>query len=81
MLGLASRGVLEFNRDTAFERFAALNPDLAERVAMIARLRPFYGLANGRKPEPLPFSYHDAAMKMEDSVNAIDSLAERVTCP
>lgn len=80
MLGLASRGVLEFNRDTAFERFASMNPDLAERVATVARLRPFYRLVSDRKPEPLPFSYHDAAMEMEESVDAIDSLAERVIC-
>jgi predicted nucleotidyltransferase len=80
MLGLASRGVLEFNRDTALQRFATLNPDMSERVAAVARLRPFYRLVSDRKPEPLPFSYHDAAIEMEDAVNAIDSLAERVIC-
>lgn len=79
MLGLASRGVLEFNRDAAFERFTTLNPDLAERVATVAQLRPFYRLVSGRNPEPLPFSYHDAAKEMEEAVNAIDFLAERVT--
>jgi predicted nucleotidyltransferase len=79
MLGLASRGVFEFNRDAAFARFATLNPDLAERVVTVARLRPFYQLVSGRSPEPLPFPYHDAAKKMEEAVNAIDSLAERVT--
>jgi hypothetical protein len=77
---LAKRGVLEFNRESAFERFTALNPDLAERVATVARLRPFYLLVTGRKPEPLPFSYHAAAMEMKETVNAIDTLAERATC-
>ncbi len=81
MLGLASRGVLEFNRDAAFRRFAALNPDLAEKIAKVARLRPFYQLASGRKREALPFSYHDAAIEMEEAVNAIESLAERAVCP
>jgi len=81
MLALARRGVLEFNRDAAFARFTALNPDLAEQVAKVARLRPFYRLVSGRKPEPLPFSYHDAAIEMEEAVNAIESLAERATCP
>jgi predicted nucleotidyltransferase len=81
MLGLASCGVLEFNREAAFERFASLNPDLAEQVATVERLRPFYRLVSGRKLEPLPFSYHDAARKMEEAVNAIEFLAERATCP
>ena len=80
MLGLANRGVLEFNREAAFERFTALNPDLAERVATVARLRPFYRLVTGRQSEPLPFSYQDAAIEMEETVNAIDSLAESATC-
>jgi len=81
MLGLANRGVLEFNRDAAFERFTALNPDLAEQVARVTRLRPFYRLVSGREPEPLPFSYHNAAIEMGEAVNAIESLAERATCP
>lgn len=80
MLTLACQGVLEFNRDAAFERFATMNPHLADRVATIARLRPFYRLVNGRKREPLPFSYHDAATEMEEAVNAIDFLAEHATC-
>jgi predicted nucleotidyltransferase len=80
MLELAGRGVIEFNRDAAFRRFAALNPDLAERVAKVEQLRPFYQLVSGRKPEPLPFSYHDASIEMEEAVNAIESLAERATC-
>ncbi|HET6845149.1 MAG TPA: nucleotidyltransferase domain-containing protein [Candidatus Angelobacter sp.] len=80
MLRLASCGILEFNRDAAFGRFATLNPDLAEQVAKVARLRPFYRLVSGRKPEPLPFSYHHALVEMEEAVNAIESLAERATC-
>jgi predicted nucleotidyltransferase len=81
MLGLANCGVLEFNREAAFEQFESLNPDLADNVAKVARLRPFYRLVSGRRPEPLPFSYHDAAMEMEEAVKAIESLAERATCP
>jgi predicted nucleotidyltransferase len=81
MLGLAGCGILEFNREAAFERSASLNPDLAGQVATVARLRPFYRLVSGREPEPLPFSYHDAAIEMEEAVKAIESLAERATCP
>ena len=81
MLGLAKCGVLEFNREAAFEQFASVNPGLTAQVATVARLRPFYRLASGRKPEPLPFSYHDAAREMEEAVKAIESLAERTTCP
>lgn len=81
MLGLANSGVLEFNREAAFERFASLNPDLTDQIATVARLRPFYRLVSGRKSEPLPFSYHDAAIEMEEAVKAIGSLAERATCP
>jgi hypothetical protein len=81
MLGLANCGVLEFNREAAFEQFESLNPELADKVAKVARLRPFYRLVSGRRPEPLPFSYHDAAMEMEEAVEAIESLAERATCP
>jgi len=77
MLVLTSQGNPEFNRDAAFERFATLNPDLAEQVTTVTRLRPFYRMVNGRKREPLPFSYYDAATKMEEAVNAIDFLAER----
>jgi len=80
MAGLACRGVLEFNRDAAFAQFADLNPDLAGPVAVVVRLRPFYRLVSGRKPEPMPFSYQDAAAEMEEAVNAIDSLAERALC-
>lgn len=77
MLELASQGTPEFNSDAAFERFATLNPDQAEQVTTVARLRPFYRMVNGRKREPLPFSYYDAAIKMQEAVDAIDFLAER----
>jgi hypothetical protein len=77
MLGLAKKGFLEFNRDAAFERFAALNPDLAPEVQKIAQLRPFYRLVAGREPEPLPFSYRSADREMREVVHAIQTLAKR----
>jgi predicted nucleotidyltransferase len=80
ILALASRGVLEFNRDTAFRRFATMNPDLTTQIENVTRLRPFYSLVSGRAPEPLPFSYHSAATQMTEAVKAIESLAERATC-
>jgi predicted nucleotidyltransferase len=80
ILALAGRGVLEFNRDIAFRRFATMNPDLATQIEKVTRLRPFYSLVSGRAPEPLPFSYHSAAAQMTEAVNAIESLAERATC-
>jgi len=81
ILALAKRGVLEFNRETAFRRFATMNPDLAGQIEKVTRLRPFYSLVSGRAPEPLPFSYHSAAVQMGEAVTAIESLAERATCP
>jgi len=80
ILALARRGILEFNRETAFRRFATMNPDLAGQIEKVTRLRPFYSLVSGRAPEPLPFSYHTAAAQMTEAVNAIESLAKRATC-
>lgn len=77
MLGLAKKGVLEFNRDAAFRRFASLNPDLAGETKRVERLRPFYRLVTGREPEPLPFSYRSADRQMKEAVKAIETLAER----
>jgi len=80
ILALASRGVLEFNRDNAFRRFATMYPDLASQIDKVSHLRPFYSLVSGRAPEPLPFSYHSAAAQMTEAVNAIESIAERALC-
>ena len=77
MLGLANRGLLEFNRDAAFDRFAALNPDLASETQRVAQLRPFYRLVAGRKPEPLPFPYRSAARNMQEAIHAIRIIAKR----
>lgn len=78
LLGLAKRGVLEFNREAAFRRFIGLNPDLAKETKRVAQLRPFYRLVTGRRPEPLPFSYRTADREMQEAVRAIETLAERV---
>jgi predicted nucleotidyltransferase len=78
LLGLAKRGVLEFNREAAFRRFAGLNPDLVKETKRVAQLRPFYRLVTGRRPEPLPFSYRSAGRQMQAAVSAIQTLAERV---
>ena len=77
MLALAKKGLLEFNREAAFQRFASLNPDLATETEKIARLRPFYRLVTDRHPEPLPFSYRSADQQMQEAVRAIQALAER----
>ena len=77
MLGLAKRGVLEFNREAAFRRFASLNPDLARETEKVAQLRPFYRLVTDRQPEPLPFSYKSADRQLQEAVAAIETLAER----
>jgi predicted nucleotidyltransferase len=81
MLGLAKRGVFEFNRENAFGRFAKLNPDLATVTNSIARLRPFYRLVTDRRPEPLPFSYESAGRQMLEAVHAIEIVAGRVEHP
>ncbi|MBL8220454.1 MAG: hypothetical protein JNL62_14570 [Bryobacterales bacterium] len=77
MLGLANRGLLEFNREAAFERFAKLNPDIAPEVRKVAELRPFYRLVAGREPEPLPFPYTSAGKQLQDVTRAIQTLAGR----
>lgn len=77
MLGLAKKGVLEFNREEAFRRFVSLNPDLARETEKVAQLRPFYRLVTGREPEPLPFSYRSGGQQMQEAVKAIQTLAER----
>ena len=77
MLALANEGMLEFNREAAFHRFASLNPDLAEETRKIEQLRPFYCLVTGRRPEPLPFSYQAAGRQMQEVVQAIETLARR----
>lgn len=81
MLGLAKKGVLEFNREAAFQRFASLNPDLANEAEKVAQLRPFYRLVTGRSAEPLPFSYRAAGRQMQEAVRAIQALAERAETP
>jgi predicted nucleotidyltransferase len=77
MLGLAKRGILEFNRDAAFRRFAALNPDLAKETEKVAQLRPFYRLVTKRQREPLPFPYESANHQLQEAVAAIETLARR----
>jgi predicted nucleotidyltransferase len=77
MLGLAKRGVLEFNREEAFRRFAKLNPDLATETEKVFQLRPFYHMVTCHRPEPLPFSYERAAQEMQEAVSAIETLARR----
>jgi predicted nucleotidyltransferase len=78
MLGLARRGVYEFNREAAFQQFANLNPDLRNETKRITQLRPFYRLMTGRQPEPLPFSYESAVSQMREAVRAIEMVAKRV---
>jgi len=77
MLGLAHRGILEFNRDAAFERFIILNPDLRNEVERVRRLRPFYRLVTNRRPEQLPFSYRSAGRRLREAVAAVRRLARR----
>jgi predicted nucleotidyltransferase len=77
MLGLAHHGVLEFNREAAFKKFAVLNPDLKREVQKVKRLRPFYSLVTGRKPERLPFSYKSAGRQLMGAVGAVHLLARR----
>jgi predicted nucleotidyltransferase len=79
MLGLAKKGVLEFNRESAFRRFIGLHPDLARETNKVARLRPFYRLVTRRQPERLPFSYKRAHRQAQDAVAAIQTLAERAS--
>lgn len=76
MLGLAKRGVMEFNRDEAFRKFVKLNPDLASQTEKVAQLRPFYHLVTCRRPEPLPFPYTSAERQMHEAVDAIETLAQ-----
>ncbi len=78
MLALAQDGVLEFNRDHAFEVFAATHRAARRDVAALTVLRPFYALVNGREPERLPFSYRTAVTPVRRAVAAIDRLAARV---
>lgn len=81
MLGLANRGLLEFNREAAFDRFAKLNPDLAPEIQKVAELRPFYRLVAGREPEPLPFPYTSAGRELQNVTSAIQTLARRAAQP
>jgi predicted nucleotidyltransferase len=75
MLCLAKRGLLEFNREQAFRRFAILHPSLADDVAMVAETRPFYNLVSRRSTERLPFPYRDVEDRVRQVVKAIRSLA------
>ncbi len=77
MLGLAHRGELEFNREAAFKRFIALNPDLKKEIDKVKKLRPFYRLVTGRQPEQLPFPYKTASRRLREAVTAVRRLAER----
>jgi len=79
MLALADAGALEFDRKRAFKRFTRLHPSLRSQIAAITVLRPFYNLVTGRRPEPLPFSYHRAKRPMRMAVAAIRALAKHTT--
>jgi predicted nucleotidyltransferase len=77
MLGLASKGLFEFNREAAFQAFQRLHPDLEQEIARVFALRPFYNLVTGRRPEPLPYPYHDADRQTREVVADIRTLAKR----
>jgi predicted nucleotidyltransferase len=78
MLGLARRGLFEFNRERAFDEFAKVHPELTREIHEVTQLRPFYQLATRRKPDVLPFPYVGSGTQVAKAVDAIRRLGETV---
>lgn len=71
---LGQRGVFEFSARKALARVADEWPDLRPATECIARLRPFFVLADRDVHEPLPFPYRDRRPKAEAAVGAAHEL-------
>jgi len=76
---LASRGVLEFDQQTAFRRLAAAVPEWTSEISTIARLAPFYARTRSRSTkERFPFdpNGNDAAAEFRQAYNAVLTIAD-----
>jgi predicted nucleotidyltransferase len=72
---LADNRIYEFNREAAFDAFAARFPDSGPDIARLRRLAPFSALVTKGAEVELPFSYHDCDQELAAVVAAIRRLA------
>jgi hypothetical protein len=68
---LLRRGIHEYSWQRAFDRYALERPDLAQDIAAVKRLRPYYEAARRRPNAKLP----DEAVSGDDMGNLVSSLA------
>lgn len=71
---LGQRGNFEFSAGKALVRIADEWPDLRPPAERIARLRPFFMLADRDVHEPLPFPYRNRRPEAEAAVRAAHEL-------
>jgi predicted nucleotidyltransferase len=64
-----------FVKEEALNRLAYRRPDLADEVAAVAELRPFYDLTRERNTASLPFEPVDVSDKLEHATRAIERMA------
>jgi len=76
MLGRESR--FEFSASRAFDALAEGNPRLAAQTARVARLRPFFLLAQRDHDVELPFPYRNSHMETRDARNACRRVVEAI---
>jgi len=73
---LGGRCIFEFSAAHAFTRLALDEPRLAPPVRRIARLRPFFVLADRDTAGPLPFPYRDCRPEAEAAIAAAHELID-----
>lgn len=71
---LGQRGTFEFSASKALARVGEEWPDLGPAAERIARLKPFFVLADRDVQEPLPFPYRDRRPEVEAAVRATHEL-------
>jgi predicted nucleotidyltransferase len=73
---LAERGIFEFNQERAFDRLRTLVLEADQDVAIVASLRPFSQLAQGRPSLTLPFDFEECAPAVAAARNAVHRLIQ-----
>lgn len=73
---LAENEIYVFNREAAFDAFAARFPEASADIEILRRLAPFSSLVTRGSEEDLPFSYHGCEVEVAEAIAAIRRLAK-----
>ncbi len=72
---LTENEIYEFNRDRAFDAFAARFPNSREEIETLRELSTFYTLVSKGIEQSLPFAYHHCEIKVGEAVAAVRHIA------